>query len=191
MTQHSANGWPVLGPSSRLLRTFAVPGTGRDPVHVKLRDGSAGFVQVHDMMFFDEEVERLDLAGPRDEWGHVAVAREIRGGGAITNHASGTANDKNSVRHPRGVPTARTFTPTQIRAYNKHLELYDGCLYWGGNWPSHPGSTAEPDGMHTEIPPGVSLADVEKVARRLCDSNARRVKQILEANPGLRKVIFS
>lgn len=191
MTQRTANGWAVLAPNSRLLNTWTVPGTGRDPVEIRLRHGSAGFLLVHDMMFWDEEIERLDLAGPKDEWGHVAVPREVRGGGAVTNHAAGLATDKNSVRHPRGVPTARTMTPSQMRSYRAHLKVYDGCLAWGGDWPSHPGSTALPDAMHTEVPPGVILSDCERVARRLLDSNARRVKAILKANPGQERVILS
>ncbi len=185
----TANGWPALAPSSRLLHTWTVPGTGRDPVELRLRHGSAGFLLVHDAMFWDEEIERLDVAGPPDDWGYAP--RPLRGGGGVSNHAGGLATDKNSVRHPRGVPTARTLTPSQIRRYREHLKIYDGCLDWGGNWPSHPGSTALPDAMHTEIAPGHSLADVERVARKLIESNARRVKAILHANPGQRKVIFS
>lgn len=189
MTTTTANGWAALAPSSRLLTTWLVPGSGRHPVQLRLRHGSAGFLLVHNAMWFDEEVERLDVDAILDDWGYAS--RPLRGGGGLSNHAGGLASDLNATRHGRGKATRATFTDKQIRAIRTHLALYNGCLDWGGNWPSHPGSTAVTDAMHFEIAPGHNLAAVEKVARELVASNARRVKAILEANPGQKKVILS
>lgn len=170
------NGSTSLAPSSRLLYTWKVPGTGRDPVELRLRQGSKGFLLVHNAMWFDEEIERLDVDRIRDDWGYAPRPP--------SNHGAGEATDLNATRHPFHVPTRRTFTDRQIASIRKHLQLYDGCVDWGGDW-------RDPDGMHFEIAPGHDLADCERVARRLVASNARRVQRILKANPGQKKVILS
>lgn len=180
----SVNGWAVLdssttGPLPR-LRKWNVPTPPDGPArHLNLRDGSAGFVLVHLALWFHEKVERLDT-GQWDEWGWAS--RPIRGGTAISNHASGTAEDLNATRHPLGVPISRTFTPRQVRMIRRRLRRYRGVIHWGGNW-------SRPDGMHFEIAPGTTLAEAERVARRLVRS--RRGRKVLEANPGALHVIRS
>lgn len=190
MTQ-SANRWGVLAPNSRLLHTWTVPFTGREPVRLTVRRGSVGLTLVHAAMFWDESVERLDLPGPRDDWS--IAFRPIRQGTVPSNHSSGTAIDLNATRHPRGVSIHKTFTPAQIAALNRYLKapVRDGLLTWGGWWPSNDSSSTPPDGMHIEVAVGVTLAQVEHYARTMCASQARRVNAILKANPGQERVIFS
>ena len=53
----SQNGWPALSSGSSLLRKFVVPGTNR---HFVLRDGSAGFLLCHLILWFHEVVHKLD-----------------------------------------------------------------------------------------------------------------------------------
>jgi len=185
----SANGWPVLtsrttGPLPR-LRRFVLPlhdaGEGANPGrHLLLRDGSAGFLLAHAAVWWDDKVERLDL-GVWDEWGWAY--RPIRGGTVPSNHSSGTAADLNATRHPLGVPVHATFTPAQVARIRRRMRVtYRGLVTWGGMW-------SRPDGMHLEISAGATLGQVEARARALMKTP--RGRQVLRANPGLRKVIQS
>lgn len=177
----TVNGWTVLE-SNRTdgalprLRKWHVPGTNR---HLYLRDGAAGFVLMHLILWFHEKIERLDL-GVWDEWGWAV--RPVRGQtSGYSNHAGGVAGDLNATRHPLGVPVAHTFTAKQARAIRLRLKLYRGLIIWGGSW-------SRPDGMHFELA-RANLSRLEKLARRLMLT--RRGKRILAANPGAKKVIQS
>lgn len=176
----TVNGWAVLtstttGPLPRLRKWF-VPGTDR---HFLLRDGAAGFLLMHVLLFFHERVERLDL-GIWDEWGYAV--RPVRGQTTgYSNHAGAVAADANATRHPIGVPVDQTFTATQQRKIRWRLRLYRGLIIWGGRW-------SRPDGMHFELA-AVELAAVERLARLLM--RTPRGRRILNANPGAEKVIKS
>lgn len=181
MRATSQNGYPVLfdsrtdGPLPR-LRKFEIPGaSGR---HLILRDGSTGFLLCHMALWFHESIEALDM-GTWDEWGYAV--RPVRGQtSGYSNHASGTAMDLNATRHPMGVDVDATFSEEEIDAVIKRLGKYESCLVWGGRW-------SRPDGMHFEI--AQPLRKVERIARKL--SSSPRGVRIMEANPGLRKVVFS
>lgn len=179
----SVNGWPVLDnrTTGRLprLRKWIIPTAGDRAAdrHLYLRDGSAGFLLAHLALWFHESVERLNT-GTWDEWGWAS--RPIRGGTAISNHASGTAMDLNATQHPMGVPVARTFTPAQVRDIRRRLKLYGGRIDWGGEW-------SRPDGMHFELAPGTELPGVEHRARQLIDSP--RGERVLAVNPGALAII--
>lgn len=181
--------FPVLVPGSSRLHTWTVPFTGRDPVQLVAHRGSAGFALVHAAMFWDEELEPLDLPGVRDDFG--VAFRPIRGGTAPSKHSRGVAIDCNAREHPQGVHG--TFTRLQVTEMNAYLHapVRNGLLTWGEWWPSHPGSTAKVDGMHLELADDTSMRDVERYARRMLQSKARRVQAILAANPGQRAVILS
>lgn len=177
----SENTYPVLfdnrttGDLPR-LRKWQIPGVDR---HLYLRDGSTGFVLVHNALWFDAKIERLDL-GVWDDWGWAV--RPIRGQTTgYSNHSSGTATDLNATRHPRGVSIKSTFTTSQIAAIHKRLEFYDGAIRWGGDYHS------TPDGMHFEI--YKPIEEVEKLALRLV--NTPRGEAILKANPGALAIIKS
>lgn len=176
---NSSNGWQVLdadttGPYPR-LRAWKLPGVDRK---LKLRDGSAGFLLSHLALWFDEDLERLDV-GTYDDW--AWASRPIRGSTSISNHASGTAIDLNATQHPMGVATSKTFSKAEIDKIHKRLAFYQGCIRWGGDYQNRP------DGMHFEI--NKSMGPVEKRARELL--NTPRGKRILEANPGAKQVIMS
>lgn len=171
----SQNGWPGLASDSALLHKWIVPGTNR---YFVLRNGSAGFLLSHFSMWFHEKVERLDL-GIWDDWAYAY--REIREDTVLSNHASGTAVDLNATKHPLGVPTLSTFTQAQVDRIHRRLRTYRGVLRWGGDYQNRP------DAMHVEI--NKPLRDAERVARRLTETV--RGEEILAANPGQKKVIFS
>lgn len=181
--------FPVLSRGSSRLHAWTVPFTGRDPVQLVAHRGSAGFALVHAAMFWDEEIEPLDLPGPRDDWG--VAFRAIGGTSTPSKHSRAVAIDLNATKHPQGVH--HTFSRVQVAEMNHYLHapVRNGLLTWGEWWPSHPGSTAKVDGMHLELADDTSMRDVERYARTMLDSKARRVQAILKANPGQRAVILS
>lgn len=187
----NVNGWPVLEPGSKLLHTWELPGTAR---RITMRHGSCGLVLAHLALRFNDLIERLDLPGKGDavdEGGHSY--RPITGGTSPSQHATGTAVDLNWRRHPYGVPTAHTFTVKQrdlIHQWLAHTYVADHTrvVEWGGDWPSHPGSTASPDAMHFQLR-AVGMTAVEQLARELM--RTARGERILEANPGQRRVVLS
>lgn len=176
----SANGWLVLDGSTDgqppRLRNWELPGVER---RLKARDGSAGFLLVHLALWFDEEVEPLDV-GIYDDWGWAK--RNIRGSTTfISNHASGTAIDLNATQHPMGVATSKTFSKDEIFAIHNRLKFYDGCIRWGGDYKNRP------DSMHFELDKG--MAAVEKRARALIKTP--RGKRVLDKNPGAKALILA
>lgn len=162
----SQNGWRVL--SSLETRKWIIPGTGR---HLVLNPSHAGFVLAHLALWYHEKVERLDL-GVWDEWGWAV--RDIRGSSVVSNHASGTACDLNSTRHPMGVPVSQTFTTAQLATIRKRMRWVYRVVRWGGDYQNRP------DGMHFEI---WDNADAVRRAAALL-ARTPRGKRVLAANPG-------
>ena len=194
MAATSQNGWPALPYGSRLLHTWVIPArTG--VARITLRNGSAGFVLAHFLLWFAEVVE--PLAGKiLDDWGHAS--RPVRGSETtLSNHASGTAADANATRHPLGVRGTFRFKPlvlvgaavakmrrrqrTAEELIRRRLRQYRGALRWGGDY------RTRADEMHIEI--DQPLPYVEQLARRLM--HTPRGRRILKANPGQRAVILS
>lgn len=172
----SQNGWPVLAKSSPKLHIWVIPArTGT--VKIRMRNGSAGFLLAHLLLWFAERVE--PLAGKiADDWGYAP--RPIRGQSTgYSNHASGTAADANAIKHP--LSRRGTFRPWQYVKIRARLLLYVGCIRWGGDYVNRA------DEMHFEI--NRPMARCERRARRLCRTS--RGKRLLAANPGQRAVIYS
>lgn len=178
----SQNGYPVLfsnrtsGDLPR-LRKWVIPRTNR---HLYLRDGSTGFLLAVNALWFHERIERLDNT-TWDEWGWAV--RPVRGQtSGYSNHSSGTAEDLNATKHPRGVSTRSTFTAAQVERVHERLDgRMERTLRWGGDYHS------TPDGMHFEI--DRSLSDCERVARKLIERPLG--ERVLAANPGAKAVILS
>jgi hypothetical protein len=170
----SQNDWPALQAGSPLLHKWIIP-TKDGNVEVYLRNGSAGFVLVHDALWYSEKIEPL-VGKIRDDWGWFY--RPIRGENAgLSNHASGTALDLNATKHVLG----RVGTLAKSAQLRAHLLYYRGVVRWGGDY------HGRKDEMHHEI--NRDLAAAEKVARKLMKTP--RGKRILRANPGQRAVILS
>jgi hypothetical protein len=127
----SQNGWPVDPP--RGMRT--VPGTN---VRVNVANGPAGDVLTYVLSQVDQRVQRLD---PNATWGYAH--REIRGGTALSNHASATAVDMNSDQHPLGA--RGTFTQDQVDQIHQIVAETNGVVRWGGDY------RGRADEMHFEI----------------------------------------
>lgn len=171
----SQNGWPVLDATSDKLYTWTIPArTGA--IRIRLRNGSAGFLLAHFLLWWAEALE--PLAGKLlDDWGWAA--RLVRGSSTvISNHGSGTAADANATRWPMGTRLMRAWMVGRIRL---RLRIYGGTLRWGGDY------HGRPDQMHTEI--NKPMAACEGVARRLMKTS--RGRRILAANPTQKAVILS
>jgi hypothetical protein len=136
----SQNGWPAIADygNPQLLSNPTVPGTD-----VRLlggvRVGPAGAVLIQFASNFHHQVE--PLVQGQGCWGFQP--RAIAGSATLSNHASGTAIDLNSARHPMG--RAGTFTLAQRAAIRALLETYKGLIRWGGDF------AGRPDDMHFEI----------------------------------------
>ncbi|WP_018687033.1 peptidoglycan-binding protein [Actinokineospora enzanensis] len=112
---------------------------------------------IHVLEQIDKRVEDIDLNSTRgelDDWGHAD--RPIRGSTETSNHASATAVDVNSTRHPLGA--TGTFTPAQVAEIRRILAEVDNVVRWGGDW-------SRPDPMHFEI--DAAYPRVAAVAARL------------------------
>lgn len=191
MTRSTVDGWAVLIPGSPALHTWTLPDTHR---RITLRHGSAGFVLAHLALRFHDLIERLDPPGEHtpDDGGYNY--RPMTGKSSPSKHATGCAEDLNWRQHPYGQAPGLSFSQDQIRRIRRWLHnaysLPSGpVLEWGGDWPSHPGSTAHPDGMHFQIHHAAGIEECEHLARRLMDTP--RGQALLDANPGQPKVILS
>ncbi|MFC0623821.1 M15 family metallopeptidase [Kribbella deserti] len=151
----SQNGWSAN--DIRLTSVQLIPGTTR---RVRLRSGDAGYLLTRIAAFIDKYVEDID-GGIFDDWGYAE--RPIRGGVALSNHASGTALDANATKHPLGV--TGTWSAAEKAKIHAHLRDYvdpvtgKNVIRWGEDY------TRRKDGMHFEII-GTAAA-VARVAAKL------------------------
>lgn len=154
----SQNGWPANNP--KLIFSQQIPGT---QVKVRTRIDAAGALLLEVASAIDRTVEDIDNArSGLDDWGYAE--RPIRGGTALSNHASGTALDINALRHPLG--KKGTFSPAQVKQIHNILKVCGGVVRWGGDY------TGRVDEMHIEINDGMKLADCERALKAMRAFNA-------------------
>jgi hypothetical protein len=128
----SQNGWPVEGPT----RSYVVPGSS---VTLTLTaDASAAFCLIWCCAQWNGQIEQLDAG----QCGGYEV-RPISGTNTWSNHASGTAVDLNSVKHPQH---AFTFTEAMKAQVHWIIQQTDGVVRWGGDW-----TVDSLDEMHIEL----------------------------------------
>ena len=147
----SQNGWPVNPPRHSRL----IPGTN---TKVMVADGPAGDVLLSVLAQVAKRVENPDLKsadGKLDDWGYAD--RAVRGSTDTSNHASATAVDINSSRHP--LAKRGTFTPQQVAEIHKILAEHGNVVRWGGDY------NGRVDEMHFEI--NANPAAVARVAANL------------------------
>lgn len=151
----SQNGYTANDPS--LTQSWKIPGTARA---VRLRKGSPGNLLVLWAAWFDKNVEDIE-AGQLDDWGYAE--RPIRGSTTtLSNHASGTAIDLNSTKHP--LAAVGTFTAAQASKIRSQLKAYGGCIRWGGDY------AGRKDEMHFEIVKDVATCNKVLVALTATDT---------------------
>lgn len=91
-----------------------------------------------------------------DDWGYNY--RLTTNDNSLSCHASGTAIDYNSTRHPYGVAASANFSAAQISEIHKILQEV-GCVVWGGDYHN------SVDAMHFEI--SGNKAEVAAAAARI------------------------
>jgi len=145
----SLNGWPVLVPTSKLLRTDTVPLTTRK---IRMRKD---ILPLFLALAFDyhDWIRPIDK-GSFDDAGYVY--RKSRAINLWSNHASGTALDINWAKEGAQVAANRRFwaKPENIAAIKRIKRVYK-VITWGGDW-----SPKYWDPMHFEITRGVSRKEV-------------------------------
>ena len=147
----SQNGWPASDePRTIGVEAYVVPGT-----QIKIRcSKKVAPLLINFCAEFNMEVEKLE-GKTLDDWGYAY--RAIRGqedAGNLSNHASGTAVDLNSLKHPLG--RRGTFTKEQEVKIRALADKWG--LRWGGDYKNRA------DEMHFEInlsPLGVKAKIVE------------------------------
>lgn len=138
----SQNGWTVQSNTANLWPNPYVGGILAGPVWVVL----SWLVRQ-----FDKLVEPVDLAQSG-----CYNRRRIAGSLKWSNHASATAVDLNWRKHPAG--RKGTFRSAQRTEIERLIAQADGVLRWGRLFN---------DEMHFEIAPGVTPAQVERLAVKL------------------------
>jgi hypothetical protein len=136
MSEKSTNGWPASkDPNEIAVKPFLIKGT-----KIKFRANKvAGQILAAFAAEFHEKVEAIDN-GKLDDWGYCY--RSIRNSASsLSNHASGSAIDLNSSKHPLGKED--TFTKAQQKTIQELIKKYG--LAWGGNYKKRK------DDMHFEL----------------------------------------
>jgi len=132
----SQNGWAanadrrVIGVAPFVVEGVDFPGG--------VRAGDVATVLRYVVERFHREVEPL-----RAGWCWGFNYRPVTGGGALSNHASGTAVDINAPDH--GYGAVGTFTRAQVVAIRSILAACGGVVRWGGDY------AGTKDEMHFEI----------------------------------------
>lgn len=173
----SQNGFPALPADSPKLYTWIIkPKGAKEPIKLRMRNGSAGFLLAHFVLWFAETIEPL-YGRVLDDWAYAY--RAIRGSETtLSNHSSGTAVDLNATQHPLGkTGTYKAWQYTKIRA---RLLIYRGAIRAGLDY------NGRKDEMHYEI--NKSLSFCESIAKRMMKTE--RGLRILKDNPTQKAVIL-
>lgn len=158
----SQNGWTANDRS--LIRSYLVPGTSQ---RLAVRAGPVATVLLYVATQFHRRVEPLH---PGWCWGYAE--RVIRGGTALSNHASGTAIDLNAPAHPLGVDEKGTFSAPEIATIRRILAECSGVVRWGGDY------RGRADAMHFEINDAADAVD--KAAAKILKPHRPTLARILK-----------
>lgn len=143
-TMTSQNGWPSYtdygDPALLSNSQSTVPGTSVE-IQGGIRSGDAATILLEVARRFNASVE--PLVQSLGCWGFEP--RNIRGSNSVSNHASGTAIDLNSLRHDLGDDPANSYSQQQIAVIHSILSAMGGVVRWGGDY------SGRKDGMHFEI----------------------------------------
>ena len=170
---NSYNGWPGITSASDPRLTLIEPVPGRK---FRVRAGDVATVFEHLIKRFHAEVEPIDQ-GVLDDWSYAY--REVRGGSALSNHASATAVDLNATKHPFNTKATANFSPGQIAAIRSILADMNRdaeVIRW---LDGH-------DPMHFEInyiARGGTVENVAKLAARLRGSGVPTADPLVAVTP--------
>lgn len=168
----SENGWPVISENAAPLVTVNIPTKG-GTTKLRVRGGDVALILAHFVLLWDDHIEPV-FGKVLDDWGYAF--RPVRGqASGYSNHASGTAADINATKHPLGKLTFSSVKRALLLALMK--PRYGSVLRWGGTY------AGRKDQMHVEIAPGATVAQVDKLARKLLRAPGGR--RLVKANPGM------
>lgn len=152
----SINGWPVLRPGDRRLKTGVIPGTR---IRLTLRDVALPLFQAL-AADYNEMIEPLSL-GKNDDGGYAY--RTSRESERWSNHASGTAVDLNWSGHgSRNLANRKWWDLRRNRTATDILKKRYAIVNWGGDW-----SDRYYDPMHWELKAGTNAASVRGILMKL------------------------
>ncbi|UOK18016.1 lysin A, L-Ala-D-Glu peptidase domain [Gordonia phage Santhid] len=159
--EFSENGWRMCNRDECV--TVTVAGMG-----VHLRSGYAAEVLGAWIRWYHENVERIDLYKPLDDWGWSAT-NDV----GNSNHLSGTAVDLNATQYPWG---RRVMPKDRIAKVRRGLALFEGTIFWGADW-------SRADEMHYQL--GVGTAAGNGASEKLIDFARRRIDngRLIEGPP--------
>jgi hypothetical protein len=133
--QFSQNGWQASANRGAIgIKNYIIPGTKRNMTCAK----AVAPIFMAFLAEFHRTIEKIDV-GVYDDWGYASPV-VIPGSNVISNHASGTAIDINSSKHPWHRRTYKPFKKRKIRLLAKKY-----ALRWGGDYKN------SVDEMHFEI----------------------------------------
>lgn len=139
---NSYNGWPAskdpkaigVDPNWEPIPGHRLPGG--------IKAGDVETVMTYFARQLHARVEPIDRDAVKDDWGYV-YKHSANSPKLISCHASATAFDWNSTRHPNG--KRGTFTAAQVAEIRKIQAETRGVVRWLGD------ATGTPDEMHFEI----------------------------------------
>lgn len=154
---NSINGWPVIESyGDPRLATGKVPGANRKLT--TRREVLPLFLAL--AADYDRWVAPID-EGKLDDWGYAY--RPSRVNTSWSNHASGTAIDLNAAAEgSRSLSNRKWYARLGRINQVKRIKRIYAILNWGGDW-----SDRYYDPMHWELKKGTSLADVQKLIKKL------------------------
>ena len=166
----SLNGWTAIPNSSDLrLKWQPIPGTSRKVLVRKAAGPLFGAFCADWNRLMPERLKLMKTSTPVDGWEYRDP--RLATGNRLSNHASGSAVD---LAYNVLLADQRDhMTDAEKKVMEKILDTYvlaDGrrIFRWGGYWTAI-------DQMHTEVAPGMTIADVKAVIRRLkIDDNGNR-----------------
>ncbi|QAU06559.1 lysin A, L-Ala-D-Glu peptidase domain [Gordonia phage WilliamBoone] len=148
----SENGWRMCNSDETTIVDVA-------GMRVRIRSGYAAEALGAWMRWYHENVERIDLYKPLDDWGWSAT-NDV----ASSNHLSGTAVDINATQYPWGRRTMPAARKAKIR---EGLKLFEGVIFWGADW-------SRADEMHYQLNHGTSSGT--GASQKLIDFCNRRIR---------------
>ncbi|QXO13117.1 lysin A, L-Ala-D-Glu peptidase domain [Gordonia phage Jojo24] len=159
--EYSENGWRMCNRDECVTVTVASMG-------VHLRSGYAAEVLGAWIRWYHENVERIDLYKPLDDWGWSAT-NDV----GNSNHLSGTAVDLNATQYPWG---RRVMPKDRIAKVRRGLALFEGTIFWGADW-------SRADEMHYQL--GVGTAAGNGASEKFIEFARRRIDngRLIEGPP--------
>ncbi|ANA85726.1 lysin A, L-Ala-D-Glu peptidase domain [Gordonia phage Axym] len=148
----SENDWRICDSNETVVVSVA-------GMNVRLRSGYAAEALRAWILWYHENVERIDLYKPIDDWGW-SYDNDV----ADSNHLSGTAVDLNATQYPWGL---YRMPADRIAKVRRGLQLFEGIIFWGRDW-------GKPDEMHYQLNAGT--ASGTGASDRLINFVQRRIR---------------